>query len=181
MTHATGAGGGGCWLLVDDDEVFARTLANSLTRRGHRVQVAHSGPAALTCAADYTPDRVLLDLRLGTQSGLRVLPELRRIVPQARIVMLTAFGSIASAVQAVKDGADDYLLKPITVPDLLSAFGEPGAESLAPTTMSPRKLEWEYIQRVLAEEAGNVSRTAERLGMHRRTLQRKLEKKAPRN
>jgi two-component system response regulator RegA len=170
----------GVWLVVDDDVVFARTLATALERRGHRVAIAHEQTEALACVDALAPTRIVLDLRLGAESGLRLLPELRRRAPNARIVVLTAFGSIASAVHAVKEGADDYLLKPVAVRELIAAF-EPDAVTVGPeaATMSTRRVEWEHIQRVLAEEGGNVSRTAERLGIHRRTLQRKLAKKAP--
>jgi len=170
------------WLLVDDDEMFAETLARSLRRRGHEVRIAHSARCALERAGDLPiPQRVLLDLRLGSESGLRVLPELRRRLPNARIVVLTGFGSIATAVQAVKDGADDYLPKPVLVKDLLAVFDRPNVSNeLSAETMSPRRLEWEHIQRILSEEDGNVSRAARRLGMHRRTLQRKLAKKPAR-
>jgi two-component system response regulator RegA len=167
------------WLIVDDDEVFARTLATAIRRRGHRVSIAHDGASALAGVASETPGRIVLDLRLGAESGLRLLPALRKLAPAARIVVLTAFGSIATAVQAVKDGADDYLLKPVALRELIAAFEpDPGGEP-GDTTMSTRRVEWEHIQRVLAEEGGNVSRAAERLGIHRRTLQRKLAKKAP--
>jgi two-component system response regulator RegA len=167
------------WLIVDDDEVFARTLATAIRRRGHLVSIAHDGESALAEAARVPAVRIVLDLRLGAKSGLTLLPALRRQAPAARIVVLTAFGSIATAVQAVKDGADDYLLKPVPLRELMAAFErDPGGEP-DDTTMSTRRVEWEHIQRVLVEEGGNVSRAAERLGIHRRTLQRKLAKKAP--
>lgn len=169
------------WLIVDDDRVFAETLARGLTRRGHRAAIANDGAEALR-QAELGTDRVVLDMRLGDESGLRLLPALRQRLPSARIVILTGFGSIATAVQAIREGADDYLPKPARLADVLRAF-ESGPEAATPPDsaafhpMSPRRLEWEHLQRVLAEEQGNVSRAARRLGMHRRTLQRKLAKK----
>lgn len=165
------------WLIVDDDPVFAGTLARGLRRRGDRVAVANDPDAALAEAAASPPRRVVLDLRLGNESGLRLLPDLRARLPDAHIVILTGFGSIATAVQAMRDGADDYLPKPVGLKDLLAAFEGSAEPEPAFPTMSPRRLEWEHIQRVLAEQDGNVSAAARRLGMHRRTLQRKLAKK----
>lgn len=168
------------WLIVDDDQVFAETLARGLKRRGHHAAIAVDAAEALRIAGSGA-DRVVLDLRLGEDSGLRLLPALRRMLPAARIVILTGFGSIATAVQAIHEGADDYLPKPIRLADVLRAFEPPApayqAAADAYEPMSPRRLEWEHLQRVLAEEDGNVSRAARRLGMHRRTLQRKLAKK----
>jgi two-component system response regulator RegA len=164
------------WLIIDDDPVFSTTLARSLTRRGDRVAVANDADTALVAATDAI-DRVVLDLRLGNDSGLRLLPALRARLPLARIIILTGFGSIATAVQAVREGADDYLPKPTRLKDLLSAFEGAGGTPEEFPTMSPRRLEWEHIQRVLAEENGNFTQAARRLGMHRRTLQRKLSKK----
>lgn len=174
MTTGEAAG----WLIVDDDRVFADTVARGLKRRGNQVAVALDTGGALDIARRHAPAHVLLDLRLGTESGLQLLPELRRLLPQARIVILTGYGSIATAVQAMRDGADDYLPKPVRLADVLRAFSIP-VEAEAPgfEPMSPRRLEWEHLQRVLTEEDGNVSRAARRLGMHRRTLQRKLAKK----
>lgn len=168
------------WLIVDDDVAFAETVVRGLTRRGDEASVAHDAAAAMQLAQAIPPDRVLLDLRLGTDSGLRLLPELRRLLPNARIVILTGFGSIATAVQAMRDGADHYLPKPVRLTDILHAFDNVGESTTGHyEPMSPRRLEWEHLQRVLTEEDGNVSRAARRLGMHRRTLQRKLAKKPP--
>ena len=167
----------GGWLIVDDDPVFADTLARGLRRRGEQVTVAHDGDTALAAAERAAPGRVLLDLRLGDESGLRLLPALRSRLPAARIVILTGFGSIVTAVQAMRDGADDYLPKPVALKDVLASFEDGPAAPPDYPTMSPRRLEWEHIQRVLTEEEGNVSRAARRLGMHRRTLQRKLLKR----
>ena len=168
------------WLIVDDDATFTATLARGLQRHGHICQQAHNGAMALQLATSTTPDCVVLDLRLGDESGLALLPALRAQLPLAKIVVLTGFASIATAVRAVKDGADDYLPKPVLLRELLARFDalrSTAASELDATTMSPRRLEWEHIQRVLSECDGNISAAARRLGMHRRTLQRKLNKR----
>ena len=165
------------WLLIDDDVTFTQTLSRGRERQGDRVLIANTLTEAQTMLDEH-PDRVLLDLRLGTDSGLQFLPELRTALPDARIVMLTGFASIATAIRAVKEGADDYLPKPVTLPDVLAAFSDEAVEDdFGSDPMSPRRLEWEHIQRVLEEENGNISQAARRLGMHRRTLQRKLAKR----
>ena len=166
-------------LLVDDDVVFAGVLARGLQRRGHQPQLAHDAAAALGAVAKL-PDAVILDLNLAGESGLRLLPELLAIAPQARILVLTGYASIATAVDAVKLGAVNYLAKPASVDEILAALGcvqaDPERE-LAATTMSLRRVSWEHLQRVLAEHNGNISATARALNMHRRTLQRMLAKK----
>jgi two-component system, response regulator RegA len=166
------------WLIVDDDVVFADTLARRLQRRGDRVLLAHDAGAALEHAL-AKPDRVILDLRLGKESGLQLLPRLRERLPNGYIVVLTGYASIATAIHAMKQGADYYLPKPVLFEDLISAFDAPtiDPDASAQPTMSPRRLEWEHLQRVLDEENGNISNAARRLGMHRRTLQRKLLKR----
>jgi two-component system, response regulator RegA len=170
------------WLIVDDDEAFSSALTRGLERRGDTVGVAHDARSALAQARSH-PQRVVLDLRLGADSGLQVLPKLRAALPASHIVVLTGYASIATAVRAVKEGADHYLPKPVLLKELLAAFDGLDAEAAdadsaeaLQATMSPRRLEWEHIQRVLEEERGNVSSAARRLGMHRRTLQRKLAK-----
>lgn len=169
-------------LIVDDDERFAATLAGALVRRGWRAHVAHDGAAALATARSDRPAAAVVDLRLGAEDGLALIEPLRRLLPAAKLVVLTGYASIATAVRAIKLGADDYLAKPVTgsaVADALerNAALAPAAPAPAPEPMSPRRLEWEHIQRVLAEHDGNVSATARTLRMHRRTLQRKLAKR----
>jgi two-component system response regulator RegA len=156
-------------LVVDDDERFAVTLAMALARRGYVAHVAHDAVAALATARTKAPDAAVVDLKLGADDGLALIEPLRRAHPHMRIVVLTGYASIATAVKAIKLGADDYLAKPVT-----ASAGELAAPA-AP--MSPRRLEWEHIQRVLAEHDGNISATARTLQMHRRTLQRKLGKR----
>lgn len=171
-------------LVVDDDERFAMTLATALARRGHVAHVAHDAAAALTAARNKEPDAAIVDLKLGADDGLALIEPLRRAHPRMRIVVLTGYASIATAVKAIKLGADDYLAKPVTA-NAVAAVLERGTrqeaaderETAPLEPMSPRRLEWEHIQRVLAEQDGNISATARTLRMHRRTLQRKLAKK----
>jgi two-component system response regulator RegA len=175
-------------LVVDDDERFAVTLAMALARRGYVVHVAHDSAAALVTAAAKDPDAAIVDLKLGADDGLALIEPLRRAHPRMRIVVLTGYASIATAVKAIKLGADDYLAKPVTASAVAAVLergthsmpeDERRAEPLEP--MSPRRLEWEHIQRVLADHDGNISATARTLRMHRRTLQRKLAKKPTQN
>jgi two-component system response regulator RegA len=170
------------FLILDDNEVFATTLARALTRRGFDVVVAHDGATALHAASQTRFDYVTIDLQLAQDSGLQWIALLRRALPHAQLLVLTGYASIATAVQAVKRGADDYLGKPANVDSILSALGFVTAntvlqESVLPTPLSVDRLEWEHIQRVLVEHDGNISSTARALSMHRRTLQRKLGKK----
>lgn len=176
-------------LLIDDDEVFLHTMGRSLSRKGQTVYSAADPESALQLAVQHQPARVLLDLNLEGESGLQLLPQLLKLVPASQIIMLTGYASIATAVEAIKKGAADYLCKPATAKDVLAAFAKAAEASgiedseteggeLEPISI-PR-LEWEHIQRVLKENDGNISATARALGMHRRTLQRKLQKRAPR-
>ena len=169
-------------LVVDDDEAFAKVLCRSLERRGFRTEYALDGAGALALAESFRPGFAVLDLRLGEESGLRLIGPLLERSPDMRIVVLTGYASLATAVQAVKLGALDYLAKPVDAGAVVRALmaqeeTEPPEDvsSLSPTPL--KQLEWEHLQRVLAENGGNVSATARQLGMHRRTLQRKLQKK----
>jgi len=167
-------------LIVDDDERFAATLAQALERRGWATVVAHTADAALAAARATQPNAALVDLRIGRDDGLTVVPALRELDARMRILVLTGYASIATAVRAIKLGADDYLAKPVTgsvVADALRRGDRAAAETAPAAPMSPRRLEWEHIQRVLAEHDGNISATARTLNMHRRTLQRKLAKR----
>ena len=172
------------YLLVDDDMVFGETLARSLGRLGKRVAVAHHENGALEINRLQKPERIVLDLKLEHSSGLHLIQRLKADNPQSSIVILTGYSSIATAVEAIKLGAHHYLCKPASVEEIINAFektsGDPGA-SLAGNPPSVERLEWEHIQRVLDEHEGNVSATARALGMHRRTLQRKLSKKPRRH
>jgi two-component system response regulator RegA len=165
-------------LVVDDEERFASTLAQALGRRGWRAQFATNAAAALAAVQAAPPDAAIVDLRIGADDGLALVAPLRAASAAMRIIVLTGYASIATAVKAIKLGADDYLAKPVTAATVLAALtrGEHApAPAIAP--MSPRRLEWEHIQRVLADHDGNISQTARTLKMHRRTLQRKLAKR----
>lgn len=174
-------------LIVDDNESFRRVLATSLTAAGKDVLDAANSVEALACAREHAPAEVLLDLRLGEESGLLLLPKLLATLQaargrnDARVVLLTGYASIATAVEAVKAGAHNYVAKPASVAEILAALGDESPVASEPVEslerMSVRRLEWEHIQRVLADNDGNVSGTARALGMHRRSLQRKLAKK----
>jgi two-component system response regulator RegA len=167
-------------LVIDDDQRFAATLAQALERRGWSTAVAHTVDAAIAAARNAPPTAAIVDLRLGDEDGLTLLAPLRGIGPSMRILVLTGYASIATAVRAIKLGADDYLAKPVAAGAVADALrrGEqiPDTGSLC-VPMSPRRLEWEHIQRVLTDHEGNISATARTLRMHRRTLQRKLAKK----
>lgn len=167
-------------LLVDDDAAFCAVMSRALTRRGWQVEVAHDAATALPLAQKSVPDYVVLDLNLAGDSALKLLPPLREALPEATILMLTGFASIATAVDAIKLGADNYLAKPAGVDDVLAALGDPDPDPeqvVEATPMSVRRIAWEHVQRVLAEHDGNISATARALNMHRRTLQRMLQKK----
>lgn len=172
-------------LIIDDDKPFCRALGDALRRRGHTVLVAHSRAEALSELEVWRPDRAILDLRLAEESGLALLPELLTRAPELQLLVLTGFGSIATAVEAMRLGAIDYLTKPLEVPELLAAFERAEAVSTKlppPPTPAPLpldELEWEHVQRVLADCGGNITLAARRLGMHRRTLQRKLARGRP--
>jgi len=166
-------------LVIDDDERFAVTLAAALARRGYVAHVAHNAASALATTLSQRPDAALVDLRLGADDGLALIEPLRRAQPRMRIIVLTGYASIATAVKAIKLGADDYLAKPVTAAAVVAMLerGTHDAPSPEAAPMSPRRLEWEHLQRVLGENDGNISATARTLRMHRRTLQRKLAKR----
>lgn len=169
-------------LLVDDDPLLATTLARALYDRGYQVTIALDAGQALQAIAEEVPDCAVVDLKIRGESGLTLLPRLRQAGPDTRLVVLTGYGSIATAVQAVKLGANEYLTKPTDADAIDAALRRDGADPLAPLSerpLSPERLEWEYIHRVLEEHRGNVTATANALGMHRRTLQRKLGKRPP--
>lgn len=167
-------------LLVDDDEAFLRVLGRALERRGFEVIGATGATAALEAAVAHQPAYAVVDLKLDQESGLDVIGALKRAVPGIVIVVLTGYASIATAVAAVKRGAANYLAKPARADEVVRALGgqerlPESAEDYSP--MSVDRLEWEHIQKVLAENDGNISATARSLGMYRRTLQRKLAKR----
>lgn len=167
-------------LVIDDDATFCGMLARGLRRLGYRACTACDAAAAIRLAEKERPQKAVLDLRLGDETGMQLIRPLLEIEPEMRIVVLTGYASLATAVQAVKLGAADYLAKPVdtaTVARVLA--GEESGESAEPPAepIPLKRLEWEHIQRVLEENDGNISATARQLKMHRRTLQRKLQKR----
>ena len=169
-------------LIVDDDDTYREVLARSLTRRGFAVSSVATPAAAQAVFRETRPAFVILDLNLDGQSGLNLIAPLRAIDADVRILVLTGYASIQTAVTALKLGAVHYLPKPANVADILHALleDEPTIAPIEPDIrMSVRGMEWEYIQRTLAEHGNNIAATARALNMHRRTLQRKLAKKRP--
>ena len=169
-------------LLVDDDEVLRRQLSRALERRGWTVFVADGYDEALACVDAESPDRVVVDLRMPGKTGLEVVRDVMAQDATTEIVVLTGYGSIATAVEATKLGAVNYLPKPADADDVLAAFERARAPGVMTSDFEPPSLaraEWEHIQRVLADCGQNISETARRLGIHRRSLQRKLQKYPP--
>jgi two-component system response regulator RegA len=167
-------------LIIEDDEAFARTLARSFERRGYQVLVASGYEEAETLLQEHTPGYAVVDLKLkGHTSGLACVQMLHQHDPDMLIVVLTGFASIGTAVEAIKLGACQYLAKPSNTDDIEAAFGHVAGSAEVDVTnrsTSIKTLEWEHIHAVLAETDFNISEAARRLGMHRRTLARKLEK-----
>lgn len=171
-------------LIVDDDRVLRERLARAFRERGYDVRTADDFDQALRVAAEDPPELALVDLRMPGGSGLDLVRRLRSLDEATRIVVLTGYGSIATAIDAVRLGATHYLAKPADVQDIIDAFARgdaPPAETTASRFAAPSlaRAEWEHINRVLADCAGNISEAARRLGMHRRSLQRKLQKHPP--
>lgn len=169
-------------LLVDDDPAFCEVLAEAMGKRGFTVDVAHSVPDALTRAEREPPRYAVVDLRMPGPSGLELVARLCAADPALKLVVLTGYASIATAVEAIKLGATHYLTKPTDADEVTAALHrEEGNPEISTTSreISIDRMQWEHIQRVLIECYGNVSSAARRLGMHRRTLQRKLNKRPP--
>jgi two-component system response regulator RegA len=169
-------------LVLDDDAAFRDRLARALSARHYQVLTAADASEALRAVKHHGPDLILLDLRLGTESGLDVLPALRAANPAGCMIMLTGYGSIATAVKAVQAGAADYLTKPVTVEQILNCWqrlkaGNSTSPLATDCTPSLDEIQWDHIQRVLSDCGGNISQAAEALGLHRRSLQRKLAKR----
>lgn len=170
-------------LLVDDDPTFCQVLSQALTKRGFAVRLAHSVDEALCAIGDDPPEYAVIDLRMPGPSGLVLVEKLKTLDSHTRIVVLTGYASIATAVEAIKLGATHYLTKPADADEIVQAFHCETGETTMPIAENPLsvdRLEWEHIQKVLLECQGNISATARRLGMHRRTLQRKLNKRPAR-
>lgn len=168
------------FLIVDDDLTLAGMLERVLQRRGFSTISASDAARALQLTNSYIFERAIVDLKLGSDSGLHLIRELKLRQPEMAIVMLTGYSSISTAVEAVKLGAVNYLCKPADADEILAAFGEQKQQLSTEPTYTPLsidRLEWEHIQKILQENDGNISATARALGMHRRTLQRKLHKR----
>jgi two-component system response regulator RegA len=189
---STGVSEGPSLLVVDDDEVLRERLVRAFRERGYDSVGVANGDDALALAAADPPELAVVDLRMPGRSGLEVVRELITLDPATLVVVLTGYGSIATAVEAIRIGAKHYLTKPADADEILRAFqrdgasdspagvvATPGGGAFEPETPSLARTEWEHIQRVLADVNGNVSEAARRLGLHRRSLQRKLAKYPP--
>ncbi len=166
-------------LLVDDDETFCGVLSNTLKRRGYEVHAAHGIGDAMAFLGEDDLEFAVVDLNLTVESGLRLVPEIKKRHPSCRTVVLTGYASVATAIEAIKLGAVHYLTKPAAVDDIIAAFYRDEGDAQAPVSerpMSLDRLEWEHLNRVLQECGGNISAAARKISMHRRTLQRKLRK-----
>ena len=170
-------------LIVDDDTSFRNRIVRAMEKRGYAVMSAPSLVEATALVRQAPPAFAVLDLRVEDGNGLDLVPQIREARPEARIVMLTGYGNIATAVAAVKAGAVDYIAKPADADQVDAALRSNGDQVLPPppdNPMSADRVRWEHIQRVFEQCDRNVSETARRLRMHRRTLQRILNKHAPR-
>lgn len=168
-------------LIVDDDGPFVRRLARAMDARGFQTEIAETVAEGIAKAKSHPPKHAVIDLRLSDGSGLDVIEAIRARRDDTRIIILTGYGNIATAVNAVKLGAIDYLAKPADADDVFSALMQRAGEraELPENPMSADRVRWEHIQRVYEMCERNVSETARRLNMHRRTLQRILAKRAP--
>lgn len=167
------------YLLIDDNDAFASLLVRGFSRQGLALDWAENGEEALQKEGPY--EGIILDLNLGNESGLRLLPDLLKRFPKTKILILTGYASISTAVNAIKMGATNYLPKPANVENILEAFNAEAAEAVESTESfekpSLKRMTWEHIQYTLDANDGNISATARTLGMHRRTLQRMLNKR----
>jgi two-component system response regulator RegA len=163
-------------LVVDDDATFRTRLVRALMARGFAATGAATYDEAMQRAREESPEYAVVDLKLPGRSGLDVVRDLKALDATTAVVVLTGYGSIATAVQSVKLGAHTYLTKPVDADQIVAAFGEPDDELPSPAVQPLARVEWEHIQRVLADCDGNVSQAARLLGIHRRSLQRKLLK-----
>lgn len=167
-------------LLVDDDETFCKVLRPALEKRNFQVAVANDIATATALAEQIEPEYAIIDLRIGFDSGLEMVKKLISLDSNTQIVMLTGYASIATAVEAIKLGATHYLTKPATPDEIVKALykneGDTSVE-ISEGPLSIKRMEWELLQKTLIQNDGNVTATARALNMHRRTLQRKLDKK----
>jgi two-component system response regulator RegA len=173
-------------MIVDDDEVFRKRLCKAFTQRNWVAHGTSTGNETIALTKEIGPDLMVVDLRLSGENGLDIVKRLREVDSMVKIIMLTGYGSIANAMNAIKLGANHYISKPADVDQILTIYenliqGEDIERADEPATVpSLARVEWEHIQRVLADCGGNISQTAKMLGLHRRSLQRKLEKYPPR-
>ncbi len=165
-------------LVVDDDGIFRERLAFSLQKRGHDVRDS-DGTHVLETAREFAPEAALLDLKMPEENGLALIPRLRELLPELRIVILTGYGSIATAMEAVRLGAADYLTKPVDAGQIETALSGHRPASVDISIPSLDRVEWEHLQRILADCGNNISQAARLLGIDRRSLQRKLAKYPP--
>jgi two-component system response regulator RegA len=171
-------------LLVDDDAEFLSVLAPAMCRRGFLVSTANSAEAAFELAKNDAPEFAVVDLKMSGNSGLVLVRQLASLDAGTKIVVLTGYASITTAVEAIKLGATHYLAKPVDADEIVTAFEKQNGDAeieLSSNPLSIDRLEWEHLQRVLAENGGNISATARSLNMHRRSLQRKLNKPPSKN
>jgi len=171
-------------LVVDDDEVFRTRLCRAFAQRNWEAEAAGDGDQALQIAKERSPDLVLVDLRMPGKGGLEIVEDLRAIDSSMAIIVLTGYGSIPTAISAMKKGADHYLSKPADADQILAVYdavrNPPAAATGTPETVPTlARVEWEHIQRIIADCDGNISQAARLLGIHRRSLQRKLGKYPP--
>ncbi len=169
-------------LIVEDDVIFANTLMRRLSKHGFECSHVETNTDALLTCHQLAPDYILLDMKLAIETTFSIIPALRQLRSQSKIVLLTGFASIATAVEAIKLGADDYLAKPVDIQTLLATLNGTRVELIneqqkPEKTLSAEQVEWQHIQQVLKANQGNISATARQLSMHRRTLQRKLQKR----
>lgn len=167
-------------LLVDDDETFCNVLKSALQKRNYEVLVANDVKSGIHLAEQNLPEYAVIDLRIGHESGLELVKKLISLDDNTQIVMLTGFASIVTAVEAIKLGAVHYLTKPANADEIVNALHKNEGDSsvsISETPLSVKRLEWEHLQKVLMQYDGNISAAARALHMHRRTLQRKLDKR----
>jgi two-component system response regulator RegA len=181
------------FLIIDDDETFTYVLARAFKKKGYPALVANRGDAALALLGDHATElpitHAVLDLKLAETNGLQLLPQLLALSAGLQVVVLTGYASVATTVEAIKQGAVNYLAKPATVEEVLAAFDSDEQETergdtndmIEDNPLSVQRMEWEYIQRQLLANDHNIAATARALGMHRRTLQRKLQKRPQRS
>ncbi|MBX9654188.1 response regulator [bacterium] len=171
---------GSSFLLADDNDALRERLAKALRDRGYDVRTASDSNEAIQIARTESPEYAIVDLKMPGMGGLELLKHLKEIDPSTQVVILTGFGSIATAVDAMRLGATNYVTKPADADDVVNAFTPQNQRtSEAAETPSLARVEWEHIHRVLSDCSGNISEAARRLGIHRRSLQRKLQKLAP--